>query len=384
MFKKSSLALAVAGFAFAGSAMAAPSVDLYGRIDLGVEYYSDEDGVGGKDVFPGMQASVGADEVEYNDEREFTMTNGNNSRLGVKGSQELDSGLTLAYQYEMRIDSLTNGKAPATRQAWLSIAKGPHMLKVGAQDNYLTMYGGFNAQISEVHGFGAYYYNTIDMPGSMSASFRTNSTISYTFGGGAFSGDVFTATLAAHIAEDGRDKSGDFDNTAGITGVTAGAEVNLGSLALTGAYQASMVSESDAYKEAKKATAGTDDALGDLEAPSIMSLGARYAVMDGFNLGFNYQLMDKDTENDSGRSSWVLGGDYQLTENVHFHAGFGMGEDDNDMAAQLDSNLFAQVVYATSDSSHVRLELEQVSYSSDNKAAEGDATIALVSFRQNF
>ncbi len=370
MFKKSSLALAVAGFAFAGSAMAAPSVDLYGRIDLGVEHYSDEDGVGA-DIFEGMGATVG-----NSDERDVSMSNGNTARLGVKGSQELDSGLTLAYQYEMAINSLTNGGAPGTRQAWLSIAKGPHMLKVGAQDNYLTQYGGFNAQISEVHGFGAYYYTTCDMPGSMSCTFRTNSTVSYTFGGGAFSGDVFTATIAAHIAEDTRKYGPEDDeqpvNVAGITGMTAGAEVNLGSLALTGAYQASMVTEAEDYDGE------------DVTAPSVMSLGARYAVMDGFNLGFNYQLLDKDTENDSGRSSWVLGGDYQLTENVHFHAGFGMGEDDNDMERQLDSNLFAQVVYSTSDSSHVRLELEQVSYSSDTDALEGDATMALVSFRQNF
>ncbi|ASP39413.1 hypothetical protein CHH28_12335 [Bacterioplanes sanyensis] len=369
MFKKSSLALAVAGFAFAGSAMAAPSVDLYGRIDLGVEYYSDEDGVG-SDLFEGMQATVG-----NSDDRDFSMTNGNNSRLGVKGSEKLDSGLTLAYQYEMRIDSLTNGKAPGTRHAWLSIAKGPHMLKVGAQDNYLTQYGGFNAQISEVHGFGAYYYTTCAMPGSMSCTFRTNSTISYTFGGGAFSGDTFTATVAAHIAEDNRKFGPEGDeqtaNVAGITGMTAGAEVNLGALAITGAYQTSMVSEAEDFE-------------GDLTAPSVMSLGARYAVMDGFNLGFNYQLLDRDLDENSERNSWVVGGDYQLTENVHFHAGFGAGSDDDDNAQQLDSNLFAQIIYSTSDSSHVRLELEQVTYSSDTDALEGDAMIALVSFRQGF
>lgn len=360
MFKKSSLALAVAGFAFAGSAMAAPSVDLYGRIDLGVEYYSDEDGVGA-DIYAGQNSKV-----DNTDERDFTMSNGNNSRLGVKGSETLDSGLTLAYQYELRAQVLGGGMSPTTRHGWLSLSKDGHTLKVGTQDNYLLLYGGLNGQISEVHGFGAYYYTTEVMPGSMNQTFRTDSTVAYTFGGGAFSGDTFTATVAAHVAEDSRD-----ENVSGITGLTAGAEVNLGQLALTGAYQTSVVSEAEDFD-------------GDLAAPSIMSVGARYAVMDGMNVGFNYQLADRDIDGDSNKTAFVVGGDYQVTEKLHVHAGFGMGEDDIETERQLDSNLFAQFIYATSDSSHIRLELEQVSYSSDDDAKEGDAMIALVSLRQNF
>jgi predicted porin len=378
MFKKSSLALAVAGFAFASSAVAAPSVDLYGRIDLGVEYYSDEDGVGA-DIAPGQNSKV-----KNTDERDFTMSNGNHSRLGVKGSQELDNGLTFAYQYELKAQVLGGGMAPETRHGWLSISKGAHTLKVGTQDNYFLLYGGLNGQIGEVHGFGAYYYTTCDMPGSMSCTFRTDSTLAYTFGGGAFSGDTFTATIAAHVAGDDRgfsigegDDKESFDaNSSGITGLTAGAEVNLGALALTGAYQTSVVSESEAFED------NFEDA--ELPAPSIVGLGARYAVMDGMNVGLNYQILDRDIDEDSNKTSFVVGGDYQATEDFHIHAGFGMGEDDNDNARQLDSNLFAQFTYATSDSSHVRLELEQVSYSSDDPSKEGDAMIALVSLRQNF
>lgn len=397
MLKKSTLALAVSSAVFAGTVSAAPSVELYGRVDLGLEYYSDADGVGGADIFAGLEAPKG-----NSDEQGFSLSDGNNSRLGVKGSAELPNGLTTAYQYELGTRVLNGGATPFVRYGWLSISNGQHTLTAGTQDNYLLMYGGLNAQYSEVHGYGAYYYATEAMPGSLAQSFRTDSTLAYTFGGGAFSGDTFTATVALHINEDTRsiDTSGaaptaadpanptaaevlaiskhsaknEDVNKSGISAITVGVESNIDALALTAAYQQSVVSESDAAKAAKA----------DVASPSVMSVGARYNVSEAANVGFNYYVADRDTKGDSGRSNWVLGGDYQLSENLNLHAGFGAGSDDDDNARQMDSNIFGQLTYTISDSNQVRFEFEQVSFSSDDKAKEGDAQVFLISLRQDF
>lgn len=368
MFKKSSLALAVAGFAFAGSAMAAPSVELYGRIDLGLEYYSDDDGVGAG-IFAGMDAPSG-----NSDEQDLAMTNGNNSRLGVQGNQTLDSGMTLAYQYELKADVLgQTGASLVTRQGWLSLAKNGHTLKVGTQDNPFYDYSAWNATKSEVHGYGVYYYTTCDMIGSLSCTFRTDSTISYTYGGGGYSTDPITFTGALHFGGDARDGNTDGikDNMSGVTGGTFGVSATFGAITVNGAYQTSVVSEGDDFN-------------GNLSAPSIYSVGAKFAASKTAEVGFFYHMLDRDLGKNSNKTALAVGGIYQLNDKVNVHAGFGMGEDDNDAARQLDSNIFTQVTYATSDSSHVRLELEQVSYSSDTAALEGDALIALVSLRQNF
>ncbi|MCH2041140.1 MAG: porin [Saccharospirillaceae bacterium] len=379
MLKKSTLAIAVSSAVFASSVYAEPTVDLYGRVDLGLEYYSDSDGVGGSDIFAGMESPTG-----NSDDKGFSLSDGNNSRLGVKGEATLPNGLTTAYQYELGTRILDGNANPFVRYGWLSISNGQHTLTAGTQDNYLLMYGGLNAQYSEVHGYGAYYYVTEVMPGSMAQTFRTDSTLAYTFGGGAFSGDAFTATIAAHIAEDGRvvDDSVDEDdqvqsNDSGITGVTVGVEANVDKLALTAAYQTSVVSESDAAKDANI----------DVAAPSVASVGARYDVSDVANVGFNYYIADRDTKGDSGRDMWVLGGDYQLSENVNLHAGFGAGSDDADTQRQMDANVFAQLTYTLSDSNQIRFEFEQASLSSKDgagKKTEGDAQIFLISLRQDF
>lgn len=388
MLKKSTLALAVSSAVFAGSVYAAPSVDLYGRIDLGLEYYSDSKKLGGADIFAGLEAPT-----PNNDDTGFSLSDGNNSRLGIKGSAELPNGLTTAYQYELGTRVLNGGASPFVRYGWLSISNGQHTLTAGTQDNYLLMYGGLNAQYSEVHGYGAYYYATEVMPGSMAQSFRTDSTLAYTFGGGAFSGDAFTSTIALHVNEDTRvlkDAAGDDtklkSNASGITGVTVGVEANMDKLALTAAYQQSVVSDSDATKAAKKvaATKATSDAA--TTQPSVMSVGARYNVSETANVGFNYYIADRDTKGDSGRTNWVLGGDYQLSENLNLHAGFGAGSDDDKTQRQLDANIFGQLTYTLSDSNQIRFEFEQASLSNKagGKKTEGNAQVFLISLRQDF
>ncbi|UTW47487.1 porin [Bacterioplanoides sp. SCSIO 12839] len=372
IFLSTLTASAIASTLLPASAMAEmPSIDLYGRIDLGFESYNDSDGVGAH-IFAGQQSDNG-----NLDEQDIGVSNGNHSRLGVKGSTTLDTGVVLGYQYELLADVLNHGGAPTTRQAWLSMAKGKHSLKVGTQDNPLYDYSAWNAQKSEVHGYGAYYYTTCDLPGSLQCTFRTESTVNYTYGSGGYGRDPFTVTAALHFNGDGRNTNGDTtkDNVSGVTGATIAGAATFDNVTVNAAYQTSIVSEGDDYDSSTS---------GDLPAPSIISLGGKYFATDDLEVGFFYHMLDKDVDEDDTKTAFALSGTYQLNSKMSLHAGYGAGEDDDDMARQLDSNVYAQLIYATSESSHIRLEVEQVSYSSDNDALEGDANIVLVSLRQDF
>ena len=86
--KKTLLALAVLG-TVAGSAMAA-DVTLYGRIDTGLRY-----------------TNVDSDFQNIDDVSKFEMSSGNytGSRFGLKGEEDLDNGLKVAFVLENGFDS---------------------------------------------------------------------------------------------------------------------------------------------------------------------------------------------------------------------------------------------------------------------------------------
>lgn len=85
MFKKSLIAVAVLG-ATAFSVQAA-DVTMYGKVDTGLRYQTNE-------ITDGGQAQV--------DEDTFSMENGLNSasRFGVKGSEDLGNGMKVSFQLE--------------------------------------------------------------------------------------------------------------------------------------------------------------------------------------------------------------------------------------------------------------------------------------------
>ena len=95
--KKTLIALAV--LAASGAAMAQSSVTLYGAIDLGVGKYA-----GGKTQMTGSE----------------TLNNGN-SRIGLRGVEDLGSGLKAGFNFETSIDAETGASSGWTRAAnvWL-------------------------------------------------------------------------------------------------------------------------------------------------------------------------------------------------------------------------------------------------------------------------
>ncbi len=108
--KKSLLALAVLG-AFAGVAQAQSAVTVYGVVDLGLSK-TNKGGI-------------------------TSLVNGDNSRLGFKGSEDLGGGLSANFQYEMRFDADTgvtegNGTRPLLQgRSWVGLAGGFGSLRLG-------------------------------------------------------------------------------------------------------------------------------------------------------------------------------------------------------------------------------------------------------------
>ena len=87
--KKSLVALAVLG-SFAGAASAANSVTLYGRVDVGYEKYKKELGFG--------------------ENGGFNQSGNGETRLGIKGEEDLGNGLAATFQLEGRFDADTGSK----------------------------------------------------------------------------------------------------------------------------------------------------------------------------------------------------------------------------------------------------------------------------------
>jgi len=376
MFKKTSLALAVAGLAFAGQSIAAPSVNVSGFVDLGIEYYS---GDTGSYIFPGMQAPQG-----NSDDQNIGMINPVTSRFTVSGDETHANGWTTGYHIEQNVNVLDDG-GPSfqTRQGYISLSKDQHSIIIGSQWSPLFEYSAWNAMKTEGHGYGAYYFTTELLPGSLAYGFRNDSTINYTFGGGGYDTSPFTFTVAAHIGEDDRvlldanddpilDADGNSQklNDSGITGVTLGGAASFGQVTVNAAYVQSIVSDSDVST--------------DLAAPSLASIGAKFRANDQLEVGFNYQSVDKDDAAGDKRTSMSVGGMYELASDLSIHAGYGFGEDDD--GTELESDIYAQVIKSVSDTFHIRLELEQTSsITSDADGNEkGDDTVVAVFLRQSF
>jgi hypothetical protein len=374
MFKKTSLALAVAGLAFAGNSIAAPSVNISGFVDLGLEYFSGDDaGL----IAEGFNAPQG-----NNDNQNLSMTNPVVSRFIVSGDETHANGWTTGYRIEQSVN-VTDDGGPSfqTRQGYISLSKDNHNITVGSQWSPLFEYSAWNAMKTEGHGYGAYYFTACELPGSLECGFRNDSTVNYTYGGGGYSTDPFTFTIAAHVGEAGPIDHDDNSNTdkirvndAGISGVTLGAATSFGQMTVNAAYIQTIVSESDAAKAANL----------DVAAPSLASIGAKYRANDQLEVGFNYQSVDKDDAAGDKRTSASVGGMYEVSSDLSVHVGYGFGEDDN--GYELESDVYAQVIKSVSETFHIRLELERtatVSSDADGNV-DGDDTVVAVYLRQAF
>ena len=369
MFRSTPLALAIAMAAPAANAIEMP--EFYGYVDIGIESYSESSDLNivdesGRVMYPGSDAPV-----RNTDGKEFSLTNGSQSRLGLKGQEDLADGWIGKYRMEVRANVLQDGgNAFRTRLGWFGLSKDKHHFKVGAQWSPFFEYSGWNTNRAEVHGVGSYFYITNLMVGSTQYGYRNDATVSYTYGDGGFSTNPFTATVALHVNEDDRETAdGELLNDSGVTAVTLGAAATFGQLTLNGAYIGSVVKESEA----------ADAINADVAALFIYSLGAKFQASEVLDFGLAYRAADRDTGENSKRRSTSVSVQYRPQPDVSLHLGYAVGSDDDDSQLQLDSNIYGMLQYELSGHRHLRFEFEQVAYE-DN----GEMKVALFSLRQAF
>jgi hypothetical protein len=92
-------ALALASILGSGTLVAAGAAqafdtELYGIVDVGLERYSG-DGTGL--IFPGMNSVAG-----NSDDKDFTLSNGLQSRIGLRGGERLNEHVELTYNARVR------------------------------------------------------------------------------------------------------------------------------------------------------------------------------------------------------------------------------------------------------------------------------------------
>lgn len=386
MNKKSLLALAIAGIAGSQAASAAPSADVYGFVDIGLEHYNESGLSNGTDVFPGGDTPNG-----NSDAQEFALTNNVQSRIGIKGEEAIEDGWKGTYRMEFRANVLeSGGNALRTRLGWLGLDKGEHSFKIGTQWSPFMQYSAWNTARGESQGLASYFYITDELKGSMAYGFRNSSAISYTYGNGGWgTASPVTATVALHIGDDNRKATvagnDELTNDAGITGVSVAGATTFGGLTLNAVYVKNLVSESDAAKAnlaAAKlaANAAQIAAAKDLiSEPAIYGVGAKMQATKDLEFGFAYRGADRDTKENNYTYTTSVSTQYQFDEKTNIHLGVGVGEDEDSSARQLKSNFYGQVWYQVTDSRSVRFEFDHADYGDD-----GEVLATLVSMRQAF
>lgn len=186
MFKKTLIAASLATMAMAAPLAASADATVYGSIRLSM---------------------VGVDD---GDDMKWNVKN-NSSRLGFKGSEELDNGLKAVAHYEMGVgaDTGTFGGGTANRLSYVGIEGGFGGIYIGAQwTPFYTLVGGTTDQFNAL---GANHINS---------TFRIGDAIAYagTFGP--------ATVIAAIIASDFSTE--DYDDDDAIDIIHAGAKFDAG------------------------------------------------------------------------------------------------------------------------------------------------------------
>ncbi len=381
--KRNVLALAISGGLLAAPMAATAGPEVYGLIDIGLESINDSDAASANEIFAGFNSAGG-----NSDDRDFTLSNAMQSRLGVRGSEDLDyGGLTASYNIEFAVDVLNElgggmGNSVGTRLGWAAIGGDWGTIKVGSQWQPLFEFGAWNAHRTDVHGYGSYFYTTGLMSNSLAFGFRQSSAISYQYGSAWGHSDPFAFNVTLGIGEGTRtveDEDGEE--------MTLANEESISSVAVAGQYSFNqMISVNAVYIKEFNDYA---DGLGD-EEPELINVGARYSVNDALEFGINYTLVDTDNADGDKRDSVAIGSFMDFGNGLDGHLGFATGSDDRDEdtleGRDLDLNVYGFVRQALSDRTNVRVEFEHARYDGEagTGASDPSATLVMLALQHNF
>ena len=326
--KKKLIALVV-GAAAAAPALAMADVSVYGRAHISVDYLDD-----------------GADYSETN-------LSSNSSRLGFKGSHDINPGLTAFFQIEQQINFTTGnsngGSDFATRDTFVGL-KG---------DNWGAIQAGrFDSPFKKARGpanlFGDQVGDMRNLTRTGNARFdeRFDNTVQYTTPN--FAG--FNAVLAYSMYEGQSAFNEVFDENGNF--VESNEDSDAFSMALNygnGPFAASLAYEqleedaSRGERDALRAAAaysltdafkvvgfyqtsdydGSDDpAVVDLNSNDVYGLGGEYKLTDATALKAMWMTLDSDADN-ADADMWVVGVEHKLDKAVRVYANYALVDNDN-------------------------------------------------------
>ncbi|MCC5857362.1 MAG: porin [Ectothiorhodospiraceae bacterium] len=351
----------------AGSAQAF-DIDLYGIIDIGLERYSG-DGTGL--IFPGMNSVAG-----NTDDKDFTLSNGLQSRIGLRGGEQLTNQVELTYTLEYAVDVLVEDSGMTdssigTRLGWVALGGDWGQVKVGTQWMALYEFGAWNTNRNDVHGYGAYYYTTGLLRDSLAFGFRQSSAISYQYGSAWGHSDPFAFNITLGIGEGERDEldpadpddAGSASNESGVSSVQIAAQYSFND----------MLSVNAVYvREIVDVPSGFDDS----EA-RLYNLGARWTINPQVELGFNYANADDDAGDE--RDAFTLAGFFNFGQGWDASLGIGRGSADLDDVQDLDLNIYGFVRHAFTDRTNARFEFEYAELEDGD-----DDTLGMIALQHHF
>lgn len=314
--KKKLIALVV-GAAAVAPALAVADVTVYGRAHISVDYLDD-----------------GADYSETN-------LSSNSSRLGFKGSHDINPSMTAFFQIEQQINFTTGnssgGSDFATRDTFVGL-KG---------DNWGAIQAGrFDSPFKKARGpanlFGDQVGDMRNLTRTGNARFdeRFDNTVQYTtpnFGG-------FNAVLAYSMYE-GQSAEQDHDSDALSMALNYGNGPFTASLAYEQMEEdvgrgerdalraAAAYSLTDAFKvvgfyQTSDYDGSDDPAVVDFNSNNVYGLGGEYKLTDATALKAMWMTLDSDADN-ADADMWVVGVEHKLDKAVRVYANYAMLDNDN-------------------------------------------------------
>ena len=325
--KKKLIALVV-GAAAVAPALAVADVTVYGRAHISADYLDD-----------------GADYSETN-------LSSNSSRLGFKGSHDINPTMTAFFQIEQQINFTTGGSDSgsdfATRDTFVGL-KGDNWgaIQAGRFDSPFKKARGpanlFGDQVGDMRNLTRTRTRISDGDvgdGSSRFDERYDNTVQYTtpnFGG-------FNAVLAYSMYE-GQSAVQDHDSDAFSMALNYGA----GPLSASLAYEqveedvgggerdalraAAAYSLTDAFKvvgfyQTSDYDGSDDPVVVDLNSNDVYGLGGEYKLTDATALKAMWMTLDSDADN-ADADMWVVGVEHKLDKAVRVYANYAMIDNDD-------------------------------------------------------
>lgn len=354
MFKKSAIALAVAGACGATATAQAEehtSSGFYGFVNVTADYVDASNGGTPSNIFIDPAADG---EIHLGDQA--------NSRFGFNGSTDLGNGMTASARIEigMGTGSFNRGSVKEDaepwdkRLAWVQLSGNFGALKAGNQWGTLYEYLGYNMYRS--HGFGgAGWYEATRHLNDDAFGLRVSDAVEYTYGAGGYGSDPFT--FSAQGIFDQSNDGGGTDET--LDAYTLAGQGTFGNFSINAAYY------------------GENNAAGEAE-PELMGIGVRANITDALYLGVTGMSTDRDDGSDEVTTVTGLA-TYNFGNGLSGMAGYGQSSDDVDGDLQ---TIFLQLNKNLGSGTDIYIEAETASR--DTAGPDGESNVIAVGMKKSF